>query len=61
MYFAVSTGMMDENDDITKGSKKKLLRSVVSFFKKGLRFLANAALNLVPIPKLWAYRHRVGW
>ena len=22
MYFAVSTGMMDENDDITKGSKK---------------------------------------
>jgi hypothetical protein len=33
----------------------------MSFFKNGIRILLNAALNLTPIPKLWANAKLVGW
>jgi len=40
---------------------KKEARSLTSFFKNGIRFLLNAALTLLPIPKLWTYAKLVGW
>jgi len=58
LYWAISTGMKPE---AKRNQTKKEARSLISFFKKGLRYLLNAALTLASIPKLWAYLKLVGW
>jgi hypothetical protein len=59
IYWAVSVGMTPPANTASITPKKRK-RSLVSFFKQGLRIFLNIALILAPIPDLWAYLNSVG-
>ncbi len=54
LYFAVSTAR-------SKIRPQKAYRCLMSLFKKGLRRIARAIANNVPIPKLWEFENYVRW
>ena len=60
LYFAVSTGQWDAVHHATPAERrcpeqrpKNVLRSMTSWFTRGLRRIANLLQTLQPIPQLW--------
>jgi hypothetical protein len=60
LYFAVSTGQWDAAHHATPAERKRperraknVLRSMTSWFTRGLRRIANLLQTLQPIPQLW--------
>lgn len=60
LYFAVSTGQWDAAHHVTPAERrqpeqqpKNVLRSMTSWFTRGLRPIANLLQTLQPIPQLW--------
>ena len=60
LYFAVSTGQWDAVHHATPAERKRperrpknVLRSMTSWFTRGLRRIANLLQTLQPIPQLW--------
>lgn len=60
LYFAVSTGQWDAAHHATPAERrvpdqqpKNVLRSMTSWFTRGLRRIANLLQTLQPIPQLW--------
>lgn len=60
LYWAASTGMTPPEKP-KHYTQKKVACSLTSFFKRGLRILLQAALNLTHIPKLWTHANSVRW
>jgi hypothetical protein len=61
LYFAVSTGQWDAVHYATPAERKRpeqrpknVLRSMASWFTRGLRRIANLLQTLQPIPQLWS-------
>jgi hypothetical protein len=61
LYFAVSTGQWDAVHHATPAERKhpeqrpkNVLRSMTSWFSRGLRRIANLLQTLQPIPQLWS-------
>jgi len=58
-YVAVSTGRQDARTNPTPAEKnltnqpKKVERSKLSFFTRGLRYIARLILHILPLPPLW--------
>lgn len=62
LYWAVSTGMKpEENTGSIKAQVQIKYRSLLSLFKRGIRFVLNAAFTFTKIPKLWEFKFYVGW
>ena len=60
LYFAVSTGQWDAVHHATPAERrrpeqrpKNVLRSMTSWFTRGLRRITNLLQTLQPIPQLW--------
>jgi len=61
LYFAVSTGQWDAVHHATPAERKRpeqqpknVLRSMTSWFTRGLRRIANLLQTLQPLPQLWS-------
>ena len=61
LYFAVSTGQWDAVHHATPTERKRpeqrlknVLRSMTSWFTRGLRRIANLLQTMQPLPQLWS-------
>lgn len=68
LYLAVSTGQWDALHNATPAERrrpnqqpKNVLRSMTSWFTRGLRRIANLLQTLQPFPQLWSIAATDGW